>query len=158
MMIELFMLNNLQFTDENYLTVREQTRKLYGSFGCVKCSALEGQSIFFTSEGFNHLLYKNKRERNKKDQFMRFKVLDLAKKILDITTTYQEYEEIIQKILVKVKKHKEYQSVLVKYWGFIAIIERKKLRVVVRQIRGGRTTKHGDIQFMDYTTRDLSLD
>jgi hypothetical protein len=159
-------INRLPFSEENYIKTKEDARKLYSSFGSIKCDALGGQSVYFTSEGFNHLIYKNKRERSKNDQFMRLKVLDLAKRILDITTTYQEYEEVLQNILVKVKKHKEYSSIPVKYWGFIAIIENKKLRVVVKQIRGGRlqfwsvapfwrTTKHGDIKFMEYTSDDM---
>ena len=160
------MINKLQFSEDNYSKTKEDARKAYSTFGSVKCQALEGQSVYFTSEGFNHLVYKNKRERNKKDQFMRFKVLDLAKKILDITTTYQEYEETLQNVLVKVMKHKEYRSTSVKYWGFIAIIENKKLRVVVKQVRGNKlqfwsvapywtTTKHGDVKFMDYTAENM---
>jgi hypothetical protein len=73
----------VQFTEEEYLKTRETARKLYGSFGFIKCAALEGQSVHFTSEGFNHILYKNKdRPRPKQDQFMRLKVLSLAKKYL----------------------------------------------------------------------------
>lgn len=168
-MIKLIVINKLQFSEDNYIQTKEDARKLYSSYGSVKCAALDGQSVYFNSEGFNHLLYKNKRERNKKDQFMRLKVLDLAKKIIDITTTYQEYEEVLQNILVKVMKHKEYKSLPVKYWGFIAIIENKKLRVVIKQIRGSNlqfwsvapfwtTTKHGDIQFMNYTVGNLEED
>ena len=56
----------------------------------------------FNAEGFNHLVYKNQnRERDKNVQIMKFKLLQLAQKLIGLTTTYQEYEESLQEFRVK---------------------------------------------------------
>lgn len=163
------MLSQLPFSETNLEAVKEIARKFYFSTKFVRCPALENQVISFTSEGLNHLYYKNTRPRISHDQFMRLKVLDLAKKLLEITTTIQEKEEIIQDFDVKINKKRQKISKSVKYFGFIAILENKKIKVIVRKVRDGqlqfwsiipfwKTTKHGDIKFADYSTGELKDD
>jgi len=163
------MLSYLPYSESNLETTKEIARKFYFSVKFVRCPALENQVINFTSEGLNHLFYKNTRPRSDHDQFMRLKVLDLAKKMLEITTTIQEKEEIIQDFDVKINKKKKKVSKSVRYYGFIAILENKKIKVIVRKIGDGqlhywsvipfwKTTKHGDIKFADYATGELKDD
>jgi hypothetical protein len=65
---------------------------------------------------------------------MRFKLISKAKKLLEISTTYQEFEETIQEFSIKSHKKRIQKSKSVKYWGIIAIIDGYKIKVVVRKI------------------------
>src|SRR5680860_791123 len=79
----------------NYEEIRKDAAKLYATFGTIDCPAL-GQSMQFTSEGFNHLVYgAPKKMRDKSAQILRFDMLEKAKFILEVSTTYQEYDEEI---------------------------------------------------------------
>ena len=51
----------------HYIELRKQAAELYHTFGKVKCPALKNKTISFTSEGFNHLVYRiKKQERHKR--------------------------------------------------------------------------------------------
>lgn len=126
----------------SYERLKNNSRRYYSSIGSLKSPVLN-KFILFKSEGFNHIIYKNSNnERERKSQILRFKLLPLAKKLIEISTTYQEFEETIQEFVVKEKKKKVKKSKIVKYWGLIAIIEGRKIKVILRKIGD-----NGDIHF-----------
>lgn len=119
---------------DKYQELRTKAKELYDSFEKVRCPALGNELVHFTAEGFNHLLYKPKKKpRDKRVQIMKFELLRKTKLLLETTTTFQEYEETFQ--YVKVKRHKKtrHENVAVKSWGFVAIIDGFRLKVVVRK-------------------------
>ena len=73
---------------------------------------------------------------------LRFKLLPLAKKLIEISTTYQEFEETLKEFEVKSYKKRIKKTKLVKYWGVIAIIDNRKIKVILRKIGD-----NGNIQF-----------
>ena len=118
----------------NYHKLREDAQKFYHSIGRVMSPALH-QHIHFTAEGFNHLIFKGSRsERERPSQILRFNLLPLAVKLVGLSTTYQEFEESIKEFDVKSHKKRVRQSKPVRYWGVIAIIEGRKIKVIVRKI------------------------
>jgi hypothetical protein len=118
----------------NYEKIKEDSKRFYDQIGKVICPAF-GQEVIFTSEGFNHLVYKNdRRERDKNVQIMKFKLLPLAQKLVNLTTTYQEYEESLQEFRIKKFKKVVQETKVIKYWGIIAILENRKFKVVIRKI------------------------
>jgi hypothetical protein len=118
----------------NYEKLKEDAQKYYSAIGQVFCPALNGK-INFTSDGFNHIIYKSARtERERPSQIMRFKLLAKAKKLLETSNTYQEFEETIQEFNVKSFKKRINKSKSVKYWGIIAIIDGYKIKVIVRKV------------------------
>ncbi len=122
---------------DNYEEIRKDAAKLYGGFGTVDCPAL-GQSVQFTSEGFNHLVYSApKKMRDKKAQILRFDMLEKAKFILEVSTTYQEYDEEI--IYKKVNRRGFWvpMNVVTRCWGFVAIVRKFRVKVVVKQEGNG---------------------
>lgn len=161
------MISALPYSDENYEKVRELAKVAYTQYSPVTCPALGG-IVGFTSEGFNHILYKRyTTERSRKDQFMRLKTIDLARNIIKTTTTIQDIEERLEEVVIKRKKKRTKESKLIKYWAFIAILQGKRLKVVVRKTGNGvmhfwsvipkwHTTEVGDIKFMDYTGDNLA--
>lgn len=123
----------------NYDQLRAEAIQWYSRIGRIPSPVFNNEPVFFTSEGFNHLIYKNARsERNKEEQVARFKLLGNAVKLVRITTTFQEFDESIKQVTVKRFKRKITESKIVKHWGLIAIMGTWKIRVIIRQISGGQ--------------------
>lgn len=75
--------------------------------------------------------------RDKKAQILRFDMLAKAKSISDISTTFQEYEEEIINKRVNRRGHWVPMNVLVRRWGFVAIVQKFRVKVVVTQEGNG---------------------
>lgn len=129
--------------DLEYEKAKLQAEEYYKSIKSVKCPAFNGEEVFFTSEGFNHILYRiKKQERELRAQLTRFKLLPLAKELLAKTNTFQECEEYSEQVLVSRHKKKEWRPVFIKDWGFVAVIHNTRVKVVVK-----RVGKNGQRQF-----------
>lgn len=121
----------------NYDNLRESAQKFYSEIGNVFSPALK-EKIYFLSEGFNHIIFKShRRERERPSQILRFKLLPLAVTLLKESTTYQEFEETLKEFDAKSYKKRIRKSKSVKYWGIIAIIDGRKIKVIVRKIGDG---------------------
>ncbi len=121
----------------DYDQIKHEASDLYNTFVSVDCAAL-GQKVDFTSEGFNHLVYSApKKMRDKRAQILRFDMLSKAKFILETSTTFQEYEEEIINKRVNRNGHWVPKSVLVCRWGFVAIIQKFRVKVVVTKESNG---------------------
>ena len=118
----------------NYDKLKVDALKLYQGAKPIFSPALN-EYVYFTAEGFNHIMFKGSRtERERPSQIMRFKLLPRALKLVEISTTYQEYEETIKEFEVKSYKKKVRKTKPVKYWGIIAITNGRKIKVILRKI------------------------
>ena len=118
----------------NYQKLREDAQKFYAGIGNIFSPAFK-QTVQFSSEGFNHIVFKSPRsERERPSQILRFKLLPLAVRLVRESTTFQEFEETLGDFEVKQYKRKTRQSKPVKYWGIIAIVDGRKIKVIVRKI------------------------
>lgn len=123
---------------KNYLEIKKGAKKLYDSFSKVFSPAI-GLHVHFTSNGFNHLIYKNaKKERDEKTQILRFDLLTKARQIIERSTTFQEFEEDIE--YTRVNRHGRYISInlVVRYWGLVAVIDKFRVKVILRQVGNGK--------------------
>ena len=118
----------------NYEKLKENAQNFYSQIGSVFSPAFK-EKVYFTSEGFNHIIFKSSRtEREKSSQILRFELLPLAIRLLRESTTYQEFEETIKEVEVKIFKQKVKKTKPVKYWGIIAIIDGRKIKVIIRKV------------------------
>lgn len=123
----------------NYDKLREDAHNFYSKLGAIRSPALNNELVHFTAEGFNHLIYKGKRRgRTKNDQITKFKLLPRAKTVIEASTTYQEYDEGLTTIRKKRFKRVSNETVTVRYWGFVAIIQSFRVKVIVRQVDDGQ--------------------
>lgn len=123
----------------NYEKIKEDALNFYGMIGQIRCPALKNDIVHFNSVGFNHLVYKKANcERSKIDQITKFKLLAKAKIIIEISTTHQEYDESLKEITKKKYKKKIKETAMIYYWGFVAIINGYRIKVVVRQVGNGK--------------------
>ncbi|MFA6924781.1 MAG: hypothetical protein WC223_11080 [Bacteroidales bacterium] len=126
----------------NYEKLKEDTHKFYNEMRGIQSPALN-ECVYFNSEGFNHIIFKKHRsEREKPSQMLRFKLISLAKKLIEKSTTYQEFEETLKEFEIKSYKKRIKKTKPVRYWGIIAIIENRKIKVILRKVGD-----NGNIQF-----------
>ena len=154
----------------NYEKIREDANNFYQKIGIIRCPALNNEPVHFAAEGFNHLIYKGKRrERNKNDQITKFKLVPKAKELIGLTTTHQEYDEGITDVRRKRFKKIVQETATVKYWGFVAIFNNFRIKVIVRQIGNGqrhfwsvipawRTNHYRDIKLISKAKGNLAED
>lgn len=110
---------------------KNKARNVYFKIGAVKCPAFPKEKIIFNAKGFNHLFYKGDRSgRDKKEIFVRIKLLPLAVKLLKIATILQEEASYVGHFK---NKRKEF-----KFWVFEGVLEERRIKVVIRQIGQGR--------------------
>ncbi len=95
--------------------------------------------IIFNSDGFHHLQFSARHERNKKEQLLKFSLLPLAIHIIKNSGTLQEYRKTMGPIGKKSKRDGSIMMKQIEYWGFIAIVgeNRIKIRTVLRRIGDG---------------------
>jgi len=129
-----------------YDDIRKDAEALYKTFGHVKCPALGGRTVAFTSEGFNHLIYRiKKQERDRSVQILRFELLSKAKQLVELTTVMQEYEEYQRQIEVRRHKTKQIVNATFRDMGLFGIIKGYRIKVVIRQIGNGEMKFHSVI-------------
>ncbi len=109
---------------KKYNQIKQQAYKKYKKINQVYCPYLKDK-ISFNSQGFWHMIYtaRNKK-RPRSVQLLRFKLMPYAVQIVKITTTLQEVEKIRRKRII--------------YFGFIAIIEGWKIKVIVKKVGRGK--------------------
>lgn len=129
----------MEIDDKRFEQLKEQVKQLYSALGEVRCPYFN-ENVHFSAEGFYHMLFKGAskpKKRDPKSQRMRLKLFRLAPKLLGLTKTVQEYHEEKQFVQVKLNKRKEQILKEVYYWGFVAIIDERRIKVVVKQIGNG---------------------
>ncbi|KKQ70907.1 MAG: hypothetical protein UT33_C0013G0023 [Candidatus Peregrinibacteria bacterium GW2011_GWC2_39_14] len=129
----------MEITEQALSKLKEETKEYYNSLKEVYCPYFNA-SVKFTSGGFQHIFYKNaskNKERDKSSQIIRLKLFKLAQKLLRDSKTVQEYFCNNEFVIIKMNKRKEKMMKAVYYWGFIGIIDGKKIKVIVRQVGSG---------------------
>ncbi len=129
----------MEIDDKKLEGMLKATEEEYKKAKMIRCPYF-GENIKFSGDCFKHMLYKgkfNKKKRDKNTQYTRLKLFKLAYKLLGVTKTLQEYYST--KHFVKVRNNKRREKVLkeVEYWGFIGIIEKRRIKVIVKQYANG---------------------
>lgn len=112
--------------------IRIHAEKYYKSVGSIKCPYFDSERVYFNSDGFEHLRFKNRfTPRRRTEQYTRFRLLPLAIETIKKSGTLQEYEERILPL-----KHKGLR--LTKYYVFIALINNLRIKVIIKEVGGGK--------------------
>jgi|SRR5580698_4561053 len=117
---------------------KEKARQIYDAQRTIR-SPFFDDDIVLNSDGFHHLRYSARRERNKEEQVLKFTLLPLGLKILKTATTVQEYRKLLSPIGGKARRDGAVTMKPVEWWGFVAIFVKQdiKVRVIVRRVGDG---------------------
>jgi len=127
--------------DRTYFQDRkEKARQIYNAQRSVYNPYLK-HHIIFNADGFHHLQFSARRERDKKEQLLKLSLLPLAIRIIKDSGTLQEYRKGLTAIGKKSKDGFRLTK-MTEYWGFVAIagMNQIKVRVVLRRVGDGNIT------------------
>lgn len=114
-------------------TLKKKQKAFYQSIVSVFCPILD-DTIYFTSEGYNHLLYESSRKpRTISEQFMKLQCLTHAPKVIKQCAVISETRTIKRNIKGKLKEAICYELVY-------EVKKGEHIRVVVQKIGTGKHT------------------
>lgn len=116
---------------------KEKTRDLYDAQKNIYNPYLKSW-VVFNSDGFHHLQFSARRERNKKEQLLKFNLFPWAIGVIKNSGTLQQHKKELMPVGKKGKDGFA-PTKTVEYWGFIAIVGKAKvtIKVVLRRIGDG---------------------
>ncbi len=127
---------NLDVSD--FEKVKSDGEKLYKSFSDIYCPYLK-QKISFNAQGIEHLKFKRREKaRLLQDQYMRFKLIHLAPEVIKDSRTVQGILETKKFEVIKINSRKDTILKPVKYFEFIAVIKRNRIKIIIKQIDNGK--------------------
>lgn len=127
---------------ENYFNERKEKAKIvYSSQKEIYCPYF-ATSVVLNSDGFHHLQFSARRERSKNEQLFKFNLLPSGLELIRKSATLQEYRKLLTPIGKKSARDGAVPMKEVEYWGFVAIVGEKriKVRVVLRRVGNGNIT------------------
>jgi len=128
----------MKHTISDFEIIRSKGELFYKNLTEIYCPYFQ-EKIFFNAAGLSHLKFKQRQKhRSDADQYMRFKLIFLVPEIIKISHTLQGKLETKQFETVKVHSRKEFIFKNVTYYEFIALIQRNRIKVIIKQIENGQ--------------------
>jgi hypothetical protein len=120
---------------------KEKAKQIYVAQKSVRNPYFQTQ-VILNSDGFHHLQFSARRERNKREQLLKFSLLPLALEIIRKSGTIQEYRKLLTPIGKPSPRNGSIPMKEVQYWGLVAIVGEKqiKVRAVLRRVGDGNIT------------------
>jgi len=123
--------------ERKFNTVRIEAENLYKSLNEVKCPYFQ-EKIVFNSKGWEHICFKDLRQaRSNQDQYIRFRLISLAPKIIQMSHTLQGISS--RKSFERERTHGRWEATLrmSRYYEFVAVINEYRVRVIIKQVENG---------------------
>jgi len=119
---------------------KEKAKAIYSAQKTIRNPYFQTE-IILNSDGFHHLQFSARRERNKHEQLLKFSLLPLGLEIIKKSGTIQEYRRLLTPI-GKPSARNGSIPMKVEYWGLVAIVGEKKIKMktILRRIGDGNIT------------------
>src|SRR5438105_4447355 len=128
----------MEVDPQHFAARKQKAEAIYKRQDSISCPYFN-TPVVLNADGFHHLQFSARRERNKREQLLKFRLLPLALQVLRKSGTVQEY----RRTMAPIGKKSERGFVPMKeveYWGFVAIIGEPKpirIRVITRRVGNG---------------------
>lgn len=123
---------------EIFEQLKKKAEEDYKKIDKIFCPYLK-REVHFNVKGLDHIKMKDwNKTRLISDQYLRFKFLMLSPKIIEASHTLQEFWETKSFERQKINSRWEKRLVSVTYYGFVAIINKVRVKVIVKEIIGGQ--------------------
>jgi hypothetical protein len=122
---------------QKFERAKADAKAFYSSISKVYCPYFK-EKIAFNTKGLEHLRFKRRgAARSASDQYVRYRLLPVAPKILALSTTVQGISH--RKDFEYEKTHSRWDIIMrnTTYYEFIAVIKDYRMRVIVKQIENG---------------------
>ncbi|MEK7591806.1 MAG: hypothetical protein AAB508_00250 [Patescibacteria group bacterium] len=104
----------------------------------VFCPHLK-QNVSFNGKGFWHIVFRSQdKKREESGQILRFRLLSKSVKLVSHTATLQEYDSYTGELPVRDHGKKIIKVITLDFYGYIAIIDGWKIKVIVRKDGNGK--------------------
>ncbi len=103
----------------------------YKKIGYVECPAFGGERVYFTQEGFDHLLMKKGKLRKRSEQMRKIHLFEHASLIIQKTLQYSGYIKNIR------TKNKGLPGSVAEFWELRKKMDEKFVYVIIRRINDG---------------------
>ncbi len=118
--------------------VKEKAEDEYKKIDKVLCPYLN-RKVHFNAKGLDHIKMKEwNKTRLVSDQYLRLKFLKLASKIVEMSNTLQEFHETKSFERRIINSRWERKLLQVKYYGFVAILNKLRVKIIVKEVEGGQ--------------------
>jgi hypothetical protein len=147
----------LSFSDGEFNQVLLKAQAVYSTSPQLTCPYFRGP-VQFNQQGFEHLRRKSwNRGRERRDQFMRLKHLGYAFDILRLSRTVQGIQETYD--WERRHRHGRWEKlqVAVTYYEFVAVMDKRRFKVIVKQLPGGERLFWSLIPFWRQTEQGTRL-
>lgn len=126
---------------EQFDKIKARSRAIYTAQSSIRNPYFKA-NIVLNSDGFHHLQFSARRERNKGEQMLKLRLLPLALQVIRESGTVQEYRKLLGPVGKPSRRDGSVAMKEIEYWGFVAIVgERKiKVRTVLRRVGTGNIT------------------
>lgn len=122
---------------EKFEKIKEVSLKFYNSLGEIKCPYFNDK-VSFNTKGIQHLRFKAfNKTRSTQDQYMRLKLLKYAPDIIRKSNTLQEICQKKNLERVRINSRWEFRAIEVNYYGFIAIMDEVRIKIIIKETTGG---------------------
>jgi hypothetical protein len=122
---------------ENYFNEKkEKARQVFSRHSTIYNPYFK-REIILNSDGFHHLQFSGRQERNKREQIFKFDLLPLALEIIKRSGTIQEYRRMLRPIGKRSLRNEAVPMKYVEYWGMVAIIGDRNIKTILRRIGDG---------------------
>mgnify|MGYP001565702705 CR=1 FL=1 len=127
--------------DDYFAHKKERARTIFTAQKEIYCPYFKN-SIILNSDGFHHLQFSARRERDRKEQIFKFNLLPLGLELMRKSSTIQEYRKLLTPIGKESSRDGSIVMKEIEYWGLVAIIGEKKMKVrtVLRRVGNGNIT------------------
>lgn len=121
-----------------YEKVKKEAEEFYKGLDFILCPFLK-RNVNFNAKGLDHIKMKSwNKARLISDQYLRLKFLKMVPEVLKASGTLQEIHK--KRNLERIKNTGKWQFIAkeVVYYGFVAIINEVKVKVIVKQVEDGQ--------------------
>ena len=127
----------MKINDDKFIEIKSRAENFYKLIGQIYCPYFR-EKINFNAKGLDHIKMKGwSKARNKNDQYMRLKLIDLAPEVVRLTHTLQGYAEGKEFERKKINSRWENILTIVYYFEFIAVINGIRVKIIIKQLPGG---------------------
>lgn len=127
----------MEISFEKFEKTKKGSIEFYKTIDKVKCPYFS-ESVSFNTKGIQHLKFKAwNKTRSTEDQYMRLRLLKYAPDIIKKSHTLQELCEKKSVERIQVNSRWENRVVVVTYYGFVAIVDEIRIKIIVKETEGG---------------------